>query len=390
MGIGLQIKDYETSAVYKTFPYRAIINKMKNDSVAEELRVLYVALTRAREQLHLVGSYQNLPRIINKISLEITLNNEIKSDTMIKHNSMLDWIIAVTLLMKPKKEQRNNILWQYANSSFLEKIAYNSEFKSREYKDIFVEILDVLQNKEQENEEKKDTTEEFLSVEETESVMPVKPTLDTAILDKRFNEVYKYQNSVDVPSVVTPSSIVHKNYTILDDFIFEEKDTLTPAERGTAMHLFMEHADLETAVKDPQFEIDRLVKNGYLSEKQGNSINSEYVTECLSTDIMRRYMKSPRKYKEVKFEAMVNASVTGFEECNEEHLLRGAVDCAFEENGEIVIIDYKTDRVKELKQLKEKYSEQLKLYKTGLSATLNIPVKQCVIYSFYLNDFIEV
>ncbi len=398
LGIGLQIKDYETSAVYKTFPYRAIINKMKNDSVAEELRVLYVALTRAREQLHLVGSYQNLPKVINKISLEIALNNEIKSDTLIKHNSMLDWIIAVTLLMKPQKGQHNNILWQYANSTFLEKIAYNPDFKSREYKDIFVEIFDVLQNDEQKSNEETNVTEKALNTEEivdrtisnaTDKTLE-NPTIDTFVLDKRFNEIYKYQSSVDVPSVVTPSSIVHRNYTILDNFVFEEKDTLTPAERGTAMHLFMEHANLETAVKEPQSEIDRLVKNGYLSEKQGRSINSEYVIECLNTSIMQRYMKSSRKYKEVKFEAMVKAGVTGFKECNEEHLLRGAVDCAFEEDGEIVIIDYKTDRVKEIEKLKEKYSVQLELYKIGLSASLNIPVKQCVIYSFYLNDFIEV
>ncbi|MEE0060526.1 MAG: PD-(D/E)XK nuclease family protein, partial [Acutalibacteraceae bacterium] len=79
-----------------------------------------------------------------------------------------------------------------------------------------------------------------------------------------------------------------------------------------------------------------------------------------------------------------------FADCDEEHMLRGSVDAAFEEDGELVIIDYKTDRAKNMAELKEKYSTQLQLYKLGLSATLNLPVKQCVIYSFYLNDFIEV
>lgn len=78
---------------------------------------------------------------------------------------------------------------------------------------------------------------------------------------------------------------------------------------------------------------------------------------------MQRFINSPKKYKEVKFEVMVNASITGYVECNEEHLLRGAVDCAFEENGELVIIDYKTDHVKTMQQLKDRYSTQLKLYK---------------------------
>ena len=105
---------------------------------------------------------------------------------------------------------------------------------------------------------------------------------------------------------------------------------------------------------------------------------------------MQRFIRAKNKYKEVKFEVMVKASITGFGDCDEEHMLRGSVDAAFEEDNQLIIIDYKTDRVNSIEELKEKYSTQLSLYKLGLSATLNLPVKQCVIYSFYLNDFIEV
>lgn len=402
LGIGLQIKDEKTSAVYKTFPYTAIVNKMNNDSVAEELRVLYVALTRAREQLHLIGSVQKLPEVVNKISLEIALYNGIKSDILIKHTSMLDWIIAVTLLMKPQKGQQNNKLWQFANRTFLDNIAYNPEFLSGGYKDIYVEIIDILQD--EENITNNNVIENVLdkfSLEEnivppseidglSDENLQLHKDIDIELLDKRFNAQYKYQSSVNVPSVVTPSSITHRNFNILDRFIFEEKETLTAAERGTAMHLFMEHADLKVAQNSPENEIDRLLEKGYLSRKQGESIPAEYITRCLNTTIMQRYINSSCKFKEVKFEVMVNADVTGFSDCDEEHLLRGAVDCAFEENGEIVIIDYKTDRTDNMQTLKEKYAPQLNLYRIGLSATLKKSVKQCYIYSFFLNDFIEV
>ena len=90
------------------------------------------------------------------------------------------------------------------------------------------------------------------------------------------------------------------------------------------------------------------------------------------------------------FITLLYESITGFADCDEEHMLRGSIDAAFEEDGELVIIDYKTDRAKTMVELKEKYSTQLQLYKIGLSSTLNLPVKECVIYSFYLNDFIEV
>ena len=215
-------------------------------------------------------------------------------------------------------------------------------------------------------------------------------SIDTSLLDERFNKKYKYQGSVDVPSVVTPSSMNHRGFTILDRFIFEEKGTLTRAERGTAMHRFMEYANLEQAQISVKSELERLTEKGYLSENQSKSISVDYVERCLKTDIMQRYLKSDRKYREVKFEVMVKAEETGFEGCGEEHLLRGAVDCAFEENGELVIIDYKTDYVNDISILAEKYAQQLRLYKIGLSSTLNKPVRECVIYSFYLNEYIKV
>ncbi|MEE1155165.1 MAG: helicase-exonuclease AddAB subunit AddA [Acutalibacteraceae bacterium] len=392
LGIGMQMKDLKTATIYKTFPYLAIIDKKKADSVAEELRVLYVALTRAREQLHLVGSYDNLPKRIKTISSEIALYGEIKSDMLISHNSMLDWTIATSLMMKPEKSQQKNPLWKFADKFFIERIANNNTVNPLPYRDVFTEIIDVQLQETIQEDILNEQTEPLQNIDEYTEIEFTHPLLDITTLDNRFNTEYKYQNSVDVPSVVTPSAIAHSQSKIvyLEDFEFEEKEQLTATQRGTAMHQFMEFAQLHTALVSPQAEIFRLVKEGYLSPKQGECIDATYIKACLETSIMQRYIKSPKKYKEVKFEAMVKATETGFENCNEEHLLRGAVDCAFEENDEIVIIDYKTDRVKTMEQLKEKYAMQLKLYKLGLSATLHKPVKQCVIYSFYLNDFIEV
>ena len=388
LGIGLQLKDYESSVAYKSFIYNAIVSRLKNDSIAEELRVLYVALTRAREQLHLVGSFQKLQNTIKKLSLEISVYNGIISSILIKNNYMLHWIILVTLMMKPEENQSKNPLWKYASTGFLDKIANNPAFKGISYRDIFLEIDDISEDKQKAEEELKEIENKLNPLLFPE--LYGENSIDTSLLDERFNKKYKYQGSVDVPSVVTPSSMNHRGFTILDRFIFEEKGTLTRAERGTAMHRFMEYANLEQAQISVKSELERLTEKGYLSENQSKSISVDYVERCLKTDIMQRYLKSDRKYREVKFEVMVKAEETGFEGCGEEHLLRGAVDCAFEENGELVIIDYKTDYVNDISILAEKYAQQLRLYKIGLSSTLNKPVRECVIYSFYLNEYIKV
>lgn len=394
LGLGIQLKDMEYSVSYKSIPYIAVVNKLQQDSVAEELRILYVALTRAREQLHLVGSATKLPKLINSISLELTLYNGIKSDVLLKHNSMLDWLIAVSLLMKPQDGQNENILWQYTTQFFRKNIAYNPEYIGRRYKEIYVEYNEI-------NEDETTDPESAETISDNDIVSDVVspqinafsdiPDIDIEKLNARFNTPYPYQLSVDIPSVVTPSSLTHQGTRVfLEDFDFNQKDTLTSAQRGTAMHTFMEYSELDKALASPQEEIDRLVKKGYLTQLQAKSISLDYITKCLNTSVMQRFIRAKNKYKEVKFEVMVKASITGFGDCDEEHMLRGSVDAAFEEDNQLIIIDYKTDRVNSIEELKEKYSTQLSLYKLGLSATLNLPVKQCVIYSFYLNDFIEV
>ena len=379
-GVGLQIKDPVTSVTQRTFLYDALINKLRSDEVAEELRVLYVALTRAREQLHIVGSLKGLEKTVNKISLEISVYQGINSEILIKNNYMLHWLIAVLLTMKPKEKQ-NNPLWKYANESFLKNIARNPDYPFKAYHSVFTEIDNILIEEETET----DNSETVSETEET-----TESSIDISLLDKRFKEVYRYENSVNVPSVVTPSSMATHYFSTLNRFDFEDRGSRIATERGNAMHRFMECADIEKAELNPKKEIERLVEEEYLSEEQAKLITLHYITRCLKTPIMQRYIKAEKKYRETQFEVMISAKLTGYPDCEEEHLLRGAVDCAFEEDGEIVIIDYKTDYVKDIDELREKYYLQLSLYKTGLSATLKKRVKSCYIYSFYLNSFIEI
>ncbi|MEE0060363.1 MAG: UvrD-helicase domain-containing protein, partial [Acutalibacteraceae bacterium] len=304
LGIGLQIKDMEYSASYKSVPYLAIVNKMTLDSVAEELRVLYVALTRAREQLHLVSAYPNLPKLINTISVGLAMYNGVKSDILLKHNSMLDWIIAVALLMKPKDNQCENILWQYSAKQFKKEIALNPEYIGERYREIYIEY-DEIEDKEDtksvdedkaiavsipdsesdnKNQNEFDDSKKDKKLADTteENQLNNISTVDIKTLDKRFNTPYPYQASVDIPSVVTPSSLTHKGAsTFLDDFTFNIKDSLTSAQKGTAMHTFMEYADLLCALVSPQNELKRLTEAGYLSELQAESISVDYIEKCL-------------------------------------------------------------------------------------------------------------
>ena len=169
---------------------------------------------------------------------------------------------------------------------------------------------------------------------------------------------------------------------------------LTPAQRGTATHKFMQFSDYAAAKTDVRAERDRLVNMGFLSELEGEAVNVRTVERFFNSPLAKRIFESPNVMREKKFTVFVPASVFSpelpTELGNEKTVVQGIADCAFVENGEIVIVDYKTDSNVTEQELLERYSGQLRIYRRALQECLNMPVKSTLIYSFSLGKTIEV
>ena len=173
------------------------------------------------------------------------------------------------------------------------------------------------------------------------------------------------------------------------------KDKLTPAQRGTATHRFMQFADYESAAADTGTELAKLVSDGMLTKAEAEAVDVKSVSAFFSGGLAERIISSEKLYKEYEFTfgIPIREMYPDIPESvaqNEKIIIEGVVDCAFVENGELVIVDYKTDRVSSPEELKELYSEQLAIYRRCLSEVLGLPVKQTLIYSFRLNQIIEV
>ena len=173
------------------------------------------------------------------------------------------------------------------------------------------------------------------------------------------------------------------------------KDKLTPAQRGTATHRFMQFADYAAASVDAAQELKRLVAGGMLTEAEANAVDIKAVSAFFAGALAKRILKAEKVFKEYEFTfgipvrelyPEVPENVAG----SEKIIIEGVADCAFVENGRLIIVDYKTDRVASGDELKELYASQLGIYRRCLEQVIGMPVEQTLIYSFRLGKTVEI
>lgn len=362
--LGVGIKYYDDSGQNTTLPYEVIIRSKYYQELTEELRLLYVAMTRAEDMLFLEISNKSANDYLTKISaLLFADNNKIGKTFFRSSSSMADWLTACVLLHKCGAKLYENI------ETDLEPCDVCS--------DISVGIY---------------TPEPLIRNEETDKAP--KPDIRLAEkIRKNLDFKYKFEEIRDVEAKSSVSEISHGSTD--EDYDFTELPSfmgalgLSPAERGTATHKLMEFIDFAAAQKDLDSEISRLKEWEYISEKEADAIDMSAVKKFLISDICRRMASSPFVKREMRFLTFMKAGEINpavSENVKDENIVvQGAVDFLFEENGELVILDFKTDRVKDGETLKERYSKQLELYSVAAEKIFGKPVKEKVIYSFALN-----
>ena len=214
-------------------------------------------------------------------------------------------------------------------------------------------------------------------------------------IEYNCNYVYKYESLHSVPTKVTASSISGeiKDMSLSRPSFLSYKG-LTPAERGTALHSYLQFADFSVAIIDPKSELERLVAKGFITREQGNSVDINRVKTFLGSSLGKRIAASLVVKKEQRFTVTVNAGMLGEAISNEcfdtPVILQGAVDCSFVESGKLYVVDFKTDRVEDEATFHKLYGMQLMLYSNALSQITGLTVDGCYIYSLHLGKEIRI
>lgn len=342
-----------------------IENHRKRLLIAEEIRVFYVALTRAEDRLVVFGTSRSLKKDITNADLKLSscdLQLRRASVPSVANASSYLELLLLSLIMQADGEK----ILSYAGLNSLASDE-GSRFK--------VTVATVC---EESGEQSVDST----FAEQTSYISD--PVLNEQ-LRERLDYIYPYIEDCKRPSKFAVTELVHgesKEYSFTLKPRFMQQSGLTPAEKGTAMHKFMQFADFKAAETDPEAELTRLREWEFLSEEEAASIDVRYIKMFFESDMYKRFKGADELLREYKF--MVEYPLE-----SGSAIVQGIADSVLIENGELVIFDFKTDSIKAVTELLDRYKKQLDIYKDALEKIFEMPVKECVLYSLKLGKHIS-
>ena len=384
-GVGLSCVEGKRHRKRTTLLREMIASRIAGDNIGEELRVLYVALTRAKEQLILTGTLRNMEKAL--FTYELKAEEDASFLDRREAGCYLDWIMPGAF-----QHPEHLDIETYTAADFA-----------------LIEQLEAAEN-----------------YTEKEQLLSSLESVDEALyaqINERLQSVYPYEEEVALRTKISVSELKHRNMILepgdeeaLAWYAKEEKtDSYVPlfvrdaseaaadaphqgALRGTAMHRIMECLDYgalaqEVSQEEVRRQLKELKENGRICADAFALVNTQKIWNFLQTGLAQRIMqahKAGKLFREQPFVMGLPANETDPDIHSEQLVLvQGIIDLYFEEADGLVLLDYKTDSVKEAKQLLERYQTQMDLYARALAAATGKPVKEKLIYSFKLDEIIQ-
>ena len=360
LGLGLSCVDVERRIQYPSIAKRAIAAKIRAEGISEELRVLYVAMTRAQDRLIMTYSAKNISEDLDTVSLRMAFSEPVLLTSTARCPG--DWI-----LMTACAHRSNG--WR-------------------------MQIIDAV-----------DTT--VTGIEE-----PVQTIAsDNEVICKLKTSLafqYPFVAAIQIPSKQTATQMKgrekdrqaaerteyeFKRYRTWRKPAFAENQT-NAAERGTAMHAVMQYIRFEMCgcIEDVKSETDRLVREKYISQQQAVAICANEIVTFFQTELGQKIRCSENVLREFKFSVLMDAAQVDSDDPSDRILLQGVVDCALIESDGITVIDFKSDHIaaENVDLAVQRYREQVEIYASALSRIYRLPIKSAMLYFFEAGMFAKV
>ena len=351
-GIGLPMVNRSEGWHRKTLLQRVIEGKKAAEELEEEVRILYVALTRAIDRLEIVGSVKN---------------SESLDEEQAGCRSFLDMMYA------PLKQAGEEICME-SSGSLTE--AAPEQTGSCSAEDLMYRMRQLQQR----------AAGNRLSNEESARMEQIAAGLS---YQYPYKDAVKIKSKYSVTEMAGASAAETERILLQKPAFAAEQKGLTAAQRGSAMHLVMEHLNFAEAMERGrpfiQRTVDELKNAGSLSEQEAKGIRIDQILGFFAQDIGQRAAcaHSLQKEREFILQKDVNGAAT---------IVQGVIDCFFEEEDGLVLIDYKNsyvDSEEAEEEIRQRYAGQLELYKEALEASYGKTVKETYLYLFYLKKFIR-
>lgn len=382
-GIGLKLA-YEGGMARLNTPMReAVALEIANAQTEEEMRILYVALTRARERLYITAHTRSR---LEKLEETSSLASTFASDFKLK--KCKNWLSMILAAIYPLVD----------GDSFT--------FTALEKDGVSINCASYVED------DAENISDEIITDKQIE------------IIKERLDFVYPHSHLNKLPAKLSVSKLTP---TVLDDIdddaatlesfdevkileieeFFESKSKITSADKGTATHLFLQFCDFENAEKNgTKAELSRLVDKKFIAPQIAELINLKQIEKFFASDFYSMLKNANKTYREQRFNILLPAShFTQDEEFKreidgEEVLVQGVIDLFFEdENSNIILCDYKTDYLtpEELKdealviqKMKERHGKQLEYYSMAIERFLDKRPDKVLIYSLPYGEAVEI
>lgn len=366
-GVGMVIINNERKQKYPTIGHTAARLAVKRASISEELRVLYVAMTRAKEKLIAVSTVAKHEKAVSNAVTNTLGGRRIFPCAVLNATSYTQWFL-MGYLSHPDLEPLTR------ECGLTVEHRYDAPGRIRL-------ILDKL------TEEQSEITEETVSAAD--------PVIIEAIRDRAEYE-YPYILPADARPKRAASDFEEQKFT--PEYFAVSKPSflcsgeLTPAQIGTANHLFLQHLDF--GASSAEAECERMTREKILTPQQAAVIHREKVEKFLRSPLCERIRHAENVLREKEFTVEIelgDIEPTAAENVRHEKILvLGKTDLVFIRDGQATVVDYKTDRTKTEDEFIEAYRGQLTMYRRAIEQILGLPVAETLIYSLELGKEIAI
>lgn len=368
-GFACMRRDVRTATQFTTVPLEAARLAAEREMLGEEMRILYVALTRAKERLILTAAVDNPGKKLASLRLPLRPDGRLPEHAVSRAQGALDWLLMAVLSTADGAP-----LCEYVSLPA-------GEGEGAGVRCTIAPPTDRAETSADENTLRREAEPSDSLRERLSSVMQRR---------------YPFAAAASAPAKVAVTALVGEleaGERFLKEPQFISRRRATSAQRGDAFHKYMLFADHERACGDPERELFRLIEAQFLSPEEGGLLRMEEIRAFYRSRLFERMRRAERVEREFRFMARL-----GEEELDgklgdiggERVTVQGICDLLLFEKGGAVLVDYKTDRVQLPDELRARHAPQVLLYARILRQLLDIPVRECLLYSTALSAEISV
>ncbi len=424
IGFGPDIVDI-TRFKYASVAKLAIQMKVRTETLSEEMRILYVAMTRAREKLIITGSVRKLDSAKKKWldMAKSDSNCKLEPYNMLKAQNYLDWICSAltrhedcgellgacskflgdsSKLLGDSSKLLGDCSFRDENSFIAgdETTDTNNDSLKSHWQVYFCKEGDLPCCSDDTQAQQSNSLEQWLMGSADDSSEYCRQEID-----RRLSWEYSGSELSTIPPKFSVTELKRLFSTGEEDgekllerpvmkkpLFLQGKKQLSGAEKGSILHFVLQHLDFNDF--DIKKQIDLMVQKNLLLQNQADSIRIDRIEKFMKSDLASRMRNAPVLNREIPFHLEIQcSSIPAYSHINDNEiiLLQGVIDCYFEEDGEITLVDYKTDYVSEVNdELRDKYRLQLDYYAQALTRLTGKVVRQKYIYLFSIGEQLDI